>query len=140
MRTPDEMPPAEPPLWSIGLVVLLILVAPLLLYSLAPTGPLREGDTIFSEGQQRARPAPRTEHDGESCLLDPGTPLIILERPMDRPDGTVLAQVQGNPTSEWPFCPPHAEVLLEAHQIDQQPALVDAVKTRLAAWFGWEKK
>lgn len=136
----DNTGHTEPPLWSIGLAVVLILVAPVVLYSLAPTGPLREGDTIFSEGQQRAQltkpvaESPLHEHD--TCLLDPGNPLIIIEHPTDRPDGTILAQVQGNPAIEWPFCPPHAEVLLKSHQIFQKPDILSGAKAALTNLIG----
>ena len=132
---------AEPPLWSIGIAVLVILLAPLVLYSLAPSGPLREGDTIFSEGQQRVRlslPAPAsTVGKEEVCLLDPGTPLIILQPPEGRPDGTILATVQGNAPGEWPFCRAHTEVVLTAQQVFQKPNPLAGIKDRLAGW--WER-
>lgn len=141
-RTPqtDDAARAEPPLWSIGLAVLVILVAPVVLYSLAPTGPLREGDTVFSDGQQQVQLAGSSaaSESGqlETCLLDPDNPLIILQRPSERSDKTILAQVQGNPAIEWPFCPPHAEVLLQAHQIFQKPDVFVRVKETLAGVWG----
>jgi hypothetical protein len=136
----DDTPRVEPPLWSIGLAVLFILVVPVLLYSLAPTGPLREGDTVFADGQQRvqlsesAHPPSLQKH--ETCLLDPGNPLIIVQRPTDRPDRTILAQVQSNQAVEWPFCPAHAEVLLRSHQIFQKPDVLAGMKVRLAGLIG----
>jgi hypothetical protein len=48
LRDSDDDVRSDPPLWSMGLAVLVILAAPLILYSLAPSGPLRTGDTIFS--------------------------------------------------------------------------------------------
>lgn len=134
--TPDETSHTEPPLWSIGLVVVIILGAPLVLYSLAPTGPLREGDTVFSDGQQRvqlSKPAAGLPlQPDEACLLDPDNPLIIVHGPNDRPDGLIVAQVQGRPAIEWPFCPPHAEVLLKARQMFQKPAVFSGMKEMLA--------
>jgi hypothetical protein len=134
--TPDEISHTEPPLWSIGLTVVVILGAPLVLYSLAPTGPLREGDTVFSDGQQRVRlsnpaasPSPQPE---ETCLLDPDNPLIIVRGPNDHPDGSIVAQVQGRPATEWPFCPSHAEVLLKPHQLFQKPAVFSGLQEMLA--------
>ncbi len=116
---------SDPPLWSMGLAVLVILAVPVLLYSLAPSSPLRTGDTIFSQGQQLVHLAvPRTTvgpQVRETCLLDPNTPLIILELQDQREDGDILATVQGNPVSEWPFCPPHTRVLANTHQIFQKP-------------------
>lgn len=133
---PDKISHAEPPLWSIGLAVVVILGAPLVLYSLAPTGPLREGDTVFSDGQQRVQLSkPATGlllQPDDTCLLDPDNPLIVVHGPNDRPDGSIVAQVQGRPAIEWPFCPPHAEVLLKAHQMFQKPAVFSGVKEMLA--------
>lgn len=131
---------SDPPLWSIGLAVLVILAAPLILYSLAPPGPLRAGDTIFAQGQQRARVAVPETTVGpqvrETCLLDPNTPLIILEFQDKREEGEILATVQGNPISEWPFCPPHTRVLLSTHQIFQKPDPWDAPKRGLSWIIG----
>jgi len=119
-----------------GLAVAIILGTPLVLYSLAPPGPLRDGDTIFSEGQQRVqvtRPAAGLPlQSSDSCLLDPNNPLIVIHVPNDQPDSSIVAQVQGSPAGEWPFCPPHAEVLLKANQIFQKPAVFSGVKEMLA--------
>lgn len=132
--------PTEPPLWSIGIAMLIILLAPLILYSFAPTGPIREGDTVFSDGQQRARlstpPASRPSQNDETCLLDPNGPLIVLENSADESDGFITAEVQGNPAAEWPFCPVHAEVRLRLHQIFQKPAVLGTVRDTLMRWFG----
>lgn len=134
------MNPTEPFRWPIGLAVIVILGVPLALYSLAPTGPIREGDTVFSDGQQRVRlvnPAagPSLQPD-DTCLLDPGNPLIVILAPNDRPDGLVVAQVQGRQTVEWPFCPLHAEVRLKVHQMSQKPAIFRGVKETVAGLSG----
>ena len=130
----------EPPLWSIGLAVVVILIVPFLLYSLAPTGPLREGDTVFSDGRQRVHLmkliAGSALQQQDTCLLDPGNPVIIIQRPTDRTDGTILAQVQGNQAIEWPFCPPHAEVRLDTHQISQRPKILNGVREILPGLIG----
>jgi hypothetical protein len=131
---------AEPPLWSIGLAMAIILGAPLVLYSLAPPGPIREGDTVFSDGEQRVRlsmPATGTlTKSNDTCLLDPNNPLIVTHVPSDQSDETMRAQVQGNPSGEWPFCPLHAEVLFKIHQVFQRPAMLSAVRDTLVRWFG----
>lgn len=133
--TRDESNKSDPPLWSMGLAVAVILGAPLVLYSLAPTGPLREGDTAFSDGEQRVRlTTPTTEprlQPGDTCLLDPNSPLIVVHAPDGQPDGSIIALVQGNPATEWPFCPLHAEVLMKTHQLFQKPALLTEIKTML---------
>lgn len=118
-----------------GLAVAVILGTPLVLYSLAPTGPLRDGDTIFSEGQQHVQlvtPSadPRLQ-PGDTCLLDPNNPLIVLHAPNVQRDGLIVAQVQGSPTIEWPFCPVHAQVVFKTHQMFQKPTLFREVHTLL---------
>lgn len=141
MRTDDlheEVRRPEPPLWSIGAAVVLILLAPVLLYSLAPTGPLREGDTVFSQGEQRVvRSGVMMSEPGETCLLDPDNPLIIIHRANNGSTEALLAQVQGNPIAEWPFCPPHAEVLVQPDQIYQKPELLRWTKGKLTRTFNW---
>lgn len=114
----------------------IIIVAPIALYSLAPTGPLREGDTIFSQGEQRAQIAKSSTDPSleNTCLLDPGTPLVIIQRAADRVEGDILGQVQGKSTVEWPFCPPHAEVRLRESQISQTPDFITGVKRTISSW------
>lgn len=130
--TPSTNSQPDPPLWSIGLAVFVILGTPLVLYSLAPTGPLREGDTVFSDGQQRVllstHAAELSIRSDDSCLLDPDSPLIIVHGPSDRSDGSLVAEVQGSPAIEWPFCPVHAEVVLRPGQTFQKPAVFTGVK------------
>ncbi len=131
---------AEPPLWSIGIAMLIILLAPLVLYSFSPAGPIRQGDTVFSDGQQRARftkpIASQPLHPDEICLLDPNSPLIVIENSTHGTDSFITAEVQGNPTAEWPFCPVHAEVRLSLHQVFQKPAVLGTVRDTLMRWFG----
>jgi len=129
----------EPPLWSIGFTMLVIVCTPLILYSFAPTGPLREGDTVFSNGQQRAQITKpvlglRNPSD-DTCLLDPNSPLIILQAPQDHVNGAFVAEVQGHPSDEWPFCPVHTEVVLATHQIFQKPAAFEVAQQTIRRLF-----
>jgi hypothetical protein len=134
----DKAKDAEPPLWSIGIAALIILLAPIVLYSLAPAGPIREGDTVFSEGQQQVkfqRLASGQEAKDNTCLLDPNSPLIVVHSSSTDTDGSIIAQVQGNPANEWPFCPVHAEVALKIHQVFQKPAVFRTVRELLTKCF-----
>lgn len=136
--TQDEDNHSEPPLWSIGLAMVIILITPLVLYSLAPPAPIRAGDTVFSDGEQHARIrriAPGQEAEDNTCLLDPNSPLIVIHTPTTDPDGSIIAQVQGNPADEWPFCPVHTEVILKPHQVFQKPAIFGTVREILVGWF-----
>lgn len=135
---PHDRTRTEPPLWSIGIAALIILVAPIILNSFAPAGPIREGDTVFSEGQQQVtilRPA-GTAVKGNTCLLDPNSPLIVIQTPQVESDSSMIVHVQGNPSGEWPFCPVHAEVQIKLHQVFQKPAALGVVRDTLTKWFG----
>ncbi len=134
----DNTNHTEPPLWSIGFAVIVILVTPLILYSLAPTAAIRETDTVFSEGQQQVqirRPATGHESKDDTCLLDPNSPLIVLHAPTTEADDSFIAEVQGNPADEWPFCAVHTEVLLKAHQVFQNPPVFGMVRDLLTRLF-----
>ncbi len=137
--TPDKAADSETPLWSIAAAIVVILGTPLVLYSLAPTGPIRQGDTVFSEGQQQVHvlhiPTNPLNRTDETCLLDPNSPLIVLENSTGEPDGFIKAEVQGNPAPEWPFCPVHAEVRLTLHQVFQKPAVLGTVRDTLMQWL-----
>ena len=134
---PHDSGPTEPPLWSIGIAALIILLAPIVLYSFAPAGPIREGDTVFSEGQQQVtvQHTSGREAKDKTCLLDPNSPLIVIHTPQPNADGSMIAQVQGNPSGEWPFCPVHAEVIVKLHQVFQKPAVFGTIREILVGVF-----
>lgn len=100
--------------------------------------PPSPSDTIFADGEQRVSKAARGPSYAleDSCLLDPGTPLIVTQHPTDRPDEMILAEVQGNSSAQWPFCPAHAEVLLAPHQTIQKPAVFRGLPEGLTTLFG----
>lgn len=135
--TNDEGNRSEPPLWSIGIAVVVILLAPLILYSWAPTGPIREGDTVFSEGQhvQIRHTATGQDAKDNTCLLGPNSPLIVVHSLNTDTDGSIIAHVQGSPASEWPFCPVHTEVLLKTDQVFQKPAVFGTMREILVGLF-----
>lgn len=135
----EQSRPVEPPLWSIGLAAAVIVVAPMVMYSLAPAGPIREGDTVFSNGSHKVHLSDpqRYEHNGygDTCILDPKDPLIVTHGPTDDADGTVAAQVQGKSRIEWPFCPPQAVILIKPHQFLQKPALLQDIRDGIIRMF-----
>lgn len=135
----DQRPEFGPPLWSIGLVIAFMLIVPLVLYSIAPPGPIRDGDTIFAEIAVKVPLVhPLLYESGNfdgTCLLDPHDPLMVIQRPSDRSDGSILAKVQGKTTIEWPFCPPQAEILLMPHQIVQKSDVLAETGRTLRNWW-----
>lgn len=120
---------AEPPLWSIAAAAAVILLTPMLLFSLAPDGPIRNGDTVFSTGAHKVPLFKPEQHRqvgyDSTCLLDPKDPMIVLHAPAEGSDEQeIIAQVQGKNRIEWPFCPPQAELIIKPHQVTQQPSLI----------------
>lgn len=127
---------AEPPLWSIAAAAAVILLTPMLLFSLAPDGPIRDGDTVFSTGAHKVPLYKPDQHRqagyASTCLLDPKDPMIVLHTPTEGSDEEdIIAQVQGKNTIEWPFCPPQAELLVKPHQVTQQPSLIKDLRDSL---------
>ena len=127
---------AEPPLWSIAAAAAVIILTPMLLFSVAPDGPIREGDTVFSTGAHKValyRPDQHRQAGYDStCLLDPKDPMIVIHAPAEGSDEEIIAQVQGKSTIEWPFCPPQAELLVKPHQVTQQPSLLQDLRDGIA--------
>lgn len=120
---------AEPPLWSIAAAAAVILLTPMLLFSLAPDGPIRDGDTVFSTGAHKVPLFKPEQHRqagyDATCLLDPKDPMIVLHTPAEGSDEEdIIAQVQGKNTIEWPFCPPQAELIIKPYHVTQQPSMI----------------
>jgi hypothetical protein len=136
---PGKNHQVEPPLWSIGLAAAVILLAPMVMYSFAPAGPIREGDTVFSNGSHKVplSEPERYKNIGyqETCMLDPRDPLIVIQGPADDSGGTMVAQVQGKSKIEWPFCPPQAEIFVKPHQFTQKPNFLQDIKDNLIRTF-----
>jgi len=127
---------AEPPLWSIAAAAAVIILTPMMLFSVAPDGPIREGDTVFSTGAHKValyRPDQHRQAGYDStCLLDPKDPMIVIHAPAEGSDEEIIAQVQGKSTIEWPFCPPQAELLVKPYQVTQQPSLLQDLRDGIA--------
>lgn len=115
---------ARYPLLSISLVVALMLMLPALLYTIVPAGPVREGEVVYADGKQRAYFVDPSRYRqagyGNACILEPEDALIVAQTPAARPDGALLVRFEGKTIIEFPFCPPHAEILIKPHQVVQR--------------------
>jgi hypothetical protein len=135
----DHTRHAEPPLWSIGLAAAVIIVAPIVMYNLAPAGPIREGDTVFSNGSHKVRLSEPDRYKeigyADTCLIDPSDPLIITRGPASESDDTMGAQIQGKSKVEWPFCPPQAEIHIKLYQLVQKPNILQDFKDSVLRVF-----
>lgn len=120
------------------MAVLIVLAAPVVLNSLAPSGPIRERDTVFSDGEQLVTvvhaAVDSLNTTADTCLLDPNTPLIVIRSASDS-DDSLVAEVQGSASPEWPFCRVHTEVMLKLPQVFQKPPALGVFRDRLTRWF-----
>jgi hypothetical protein len=113
-----------------------MLIVPVVLYSIAPPGPIREGDTVFAGGRYKVVLADpgryRQAGYDTSCVIEPRDPLMVVQRPTE---GGIRVQVQGKTKIELPFCPPQAEIVVKAHHVIQKPDLLSDMKDSLLDLF-----
>ncbi len=128
-----------PPLWSIGLAAMIMLIVPFILYTIAPEGPLREGDTVFSTGRHRVPFVSALPYQGagyeRTCVIELRDPLVVVQRPSDLREGALRVRIQGRTKLEFPFCPPDTHVIVKPQQIFQKPNLLSDLKDSLADLF-----
>lgn len=124
-----------PPLWSIGLAAAIMLIVPFILYAIAPEGPLREGDTVFSTGRHQVPLVSALPYQGagyeSTCVIELRDPFVVIQRPTDRLESPFRVRVQGRTKVEFPFCPPDAQVIVRPHQVFQKPSLLSDLKDGL---------
>lgn len=124
------------PLLPVGFIVLGMLTIPIWLYSTSPTGPVKEGDVVFSTGRHRAyfMEPDRFQALGyrNFCVLEPRDQLIVLQPPAHRADGTLTAKTIGGAMEEFPLCPPQATVILKPHQASLKVDVWGGIKDTLA--------
>ncbi len=128
----DDSPAGRPPIGAIGLLVALMLILPAVLFSsFSPDEPLKEGVTVFADERPRAAfldpDRYRAAGFEERCAVETGTRLTIVQGPAQRPDGLLLARIEGDGPAQPPFCPPQAAVLLHPHQVRQKEGFWQAV-------------
>ncbi len=135
----NETSPSWPPLWSIGVAIAVLLIVPTILYSIAPAGPIREGDTVFGSGRHMVVLAHPTDYQRKgyenTCVLEFRDPLLVMSRPAESPAGPFRAQIQGKTKLEFPFCPPQAEVILKPYHVFQKTNLLTDLKDSLIQLF-----
>jgi len=61
---------------------------------------------------------------------------MIVDLSGAEPNDSFIAQVQGNPSNEWPFCPALIEVIVKPVQVFQKPGLFSGIQSLLIRLFG----
>lgn len=127
------------PLIAIGAVILVMLTIPGFLYSLAPEGPVKEGDAAFSTGKHRVYLVDPVRYRQFGyvgyCILEPRDQVVIIQISSEHSDGSLLARPVGRTTIEAPYCPPHAEIHVLPHQVSLTTSLWGEIKASLGHWF-----
>jgi hypothetical protein len=142
MNTPSDSrgtPLISNPLIPIALIIVALSLVPILLYVVAPEGPMKEGDVVYAGGRYRvdlmSAGLYRQAGYDRSCVLEPRDRLIVVQAANARRDGAMIAKLHGKTAAEAPFCPPDADVRVHPHQVFQKTGLPDELKARLLNIF-----
>ena len=124
-------------LMRISLIVIMMLMIPVFLYPVAPEEPVKEGMVVYASARQRAYfEEPERYHImgyTTYCILEPQDSLMIVRTASD---GSLAARADTKLRVEFPFCPPHAIVTVQTHQVTQKQSLWQELKNVLASLFG----
>jgi len=108
------------PLISIGAAIVVVLLVPVVLYSVGPEGPLKVGDVVFATDRHRVKfvdpTIPRTQGYKEFCILESRVQLVVQQ--MEAMSGSsMVAEPIGVEKIDVPYCPPRTSVILEPYQV-----------------------
>jgi hypothetical protein len=124
-------------LMRVSVIVITMLMIPVLLYTIVPEEPIKEGMIVYASATHRAyfeEPERyRTMGYAAFCILEPQTPLVVIRTASD---GSLVARSETKSRMEAPFCPPHALVTLHMHQIIHNQNLWLEFRHVLASFFG----
>ncbi len=107
------------PLISIGAAMVVVLLVPVVLYSVGPEGPVKVGDVVFATDRHRVKfvdpTIPRTQGYQDFCILESRVQLVVQK--METMSGSsMVAEPIGVEKIDVPYCPPRTSVILEPHQ------------------------
>jgi len=121
----------------ISLIIIMMLMIPVFLYTVAPEDPVKEGMVVYTSARQRAyfEEPERYQTMGYTnyCILEPHDSLMIVRTASD---GSLAARSDTKSRVDFPFCPPHAIVIVQTHQVTQKQSLWQELKKVLASLFG----
>ena len=110
---------SKTPLISIGATIVVVLLVPVLLYSVGPEGPLKVGDVVFATDRHRVKfvdpVMAKTQGYQEFCILESRVQLVVqsIESAVG---GAMVAEPIGVAKSEVPYCPSRTSVFLQPYQ------------------------
>ena len=124
-------------LMHVSLIVLMMLMIPVGLYTIVPEEPIKEGMIVYASATHRAyfEEPERYRRMGYAafCILEPQAPLVVIRTASD---GSLAARTDTKSKVEVPFCPPHAVVTVQTHQILHKQSLWLEFRHVVASFFG----
>ena len=124
-------------LMRVSLIVLMMLMIPMVLYTIVPEEPIKEGMIVYASATHRAyfEEPERYRKMGYAafCILEPQVPLVVIRTASD---GSLAARTDTTSRVDVPFCPPHAVVTIQMHQIIHKQSLWLEFKHVVASFFG----
>ena len=95
----------------------MVLLVPILLYSVGPEGPFKVGDVVFVTDRYRVSfvdpTIPKTQGFQDFCILESRVQLVVQEIEA-MPGNVLVAAPIGVEKIEVPYCPPRTTVLFKA--------------------------
>ena len=121
----------------VSAIVIMMLMIPVMLYTIVPEEPTKEGMIVYASGRHRGyfEEPERYRSMGYAafCIIEPQVPLVVVR---SASDGSLAARSDAKSRGEVPFCPPHAVVTVQRHQIIQKQSLWLELKHVLASFLG----
>jgi hypothetical protein len=123
------------PLISISAAIVVVLLVPVVLYSVGPEGPLKVGDVVFATDRHRGKfvdpTIPRTQGYRDFCILELRVQLVVQK--MEAMSGSsMLAEPIGAEKIDVPYCPPRTSVLLQPYQVTLRADLWGGLRDSLS--------
>ncbi|MEE8124326.1 MAG: hypothetical protein V3T42_00765 [Nitrospirales bacterium] len=134
----DASTPSRTPLVSMGVIIIVVLMVPILLYSVGPEGPIKVGDVVFATARYRVQlvgpDAVQQEGNEEFCILEPRTKLVVQNIGMNS-SSSMIAEAIGLDKPQTPFCFPRTPVLLHPHQVTLKADLWRGLRDTVRHFF-----
>ena len=108
------------PLISIGLAVMVVLLIPIVIYSVGPEGPLKIGDVVFATDRHRVKfvdsKMSLAQGFRDFCILESRVQLVVQKIDLKK-EHVIVAVPIGMESIDFPYCPSRTAVFLHPSQV-----------------------
>ena len=102
-----------------GVAIVVVLLVPIILYSIGPEGPFKVGDVVFATDRHRVKFVDPTILTGygyqDFCILESRVQLVVQEVSATS-GGAMIAEPIGVGNINLPYCPPRTSIFLSPYQ------------------------